>query len=233
MTQAQVALRTKKTSRSSDADGGSQTLARGLRALEIIGTWETPLGVVDLAQRLGIHRSMAYRLVKTLEQFGFVERQVSGALVLGTKMATLARGVAKGLQTAAAPELTALAEELEMTAFLVVYDGESAVTLSSAEPQNVETTLGKKPGSRHAIGQGAPGKVIRSLLDPATFPTRDYETSQNEVIPGIASIAVPLKLSGGQPAALAVLYLPHEVDVERVVRLLQSAARRIAASAGS
>lgn len=216
-----------------ESDGGSQTLARGLRALEVIGTWDSPRGVVDLAERLEIHRSMAYRLVKTLEQFGFVERLASGGLVLGTKMATLARGVAKDLQTAAAPELTALAEELEMTAFLVVYDGESAVTLSSAEPQNVETTLGKKPGSRHAIGQGAPGKVIRSVLDPAGYPVRDYEISQNEVIPGIASIAVPLGLSGGQPAALAVLYLPHDVDTDRVVRLLQASARRIAAAAGS
>ena len=47
------------------ADGGSQTLARGLLALEIVGSATAPIGVAALAQQLKIHRSMAYRLVKT------------------------------------------------------------------------------------------------------------------------------------------------------------------------
>lgn len=209
-------------------DAGSQTLSRGLSALDLIGQSAEPLSVAGLAQELGIHRSMAYRLVKTLEQHGFVEKTDAGALLLGARLATLARGVAKDLQSAAAPELAAIAEQLEMTAFLVTYDGESAVTLSSAEPQNVETTLGKKPGSRHAVGQGAPGKVIRSQLDPDGYPPRSFEESENEVIPGIASIAVPLIIRGSQPAALAVLYLPHNVDKTEIARVLSTAAQRIA-----
>lgn len=212
-------------------DAGSQTLSRGLSALELIGAADSPLTVAALAQELGIHRSMAYRLVKTLEQHGFIEKTDAGALALGARLATLARGVAKDLLSAAAPELAAIAEELEMTAFLVTYDGESAVTLSSAEPQNVETTLGKKPGSRHAIGQGAPGKVIRSLLQPAEYPVKPFEDSENEVIPGIASVAVPLMIPGSQPAALAVLYLPRKVDKPEIARVLSAAAQRIAATA--
>jgi DNA-binding IclR family transcriptional regulator len=175
---------------------------------------------------------MAYRLVKTLEQSGFVERAADGGLVLGGKMAILARGVAKDLRSAAAPELAAIAEALEMTAFLVTYDGEFAVTLSSAEPKNLETTLGKKPGSRHAIGQGAPGKVIQSLLNPKKFPLQPFEVSQNEVIQGIASIAVPLHLGSGQPAAIAVLYLPQVVNAKKVAKVLAAAASRITAAMG-
>lgn len=214
-------------------EGGSQTLARGLAALEIIGTVSTPISVAALSQRLGIHRSMGYRLVKTLEQSGFVARDPGGGFIPGTKLAILARGVARDLLSAAGPELMAVAQQLEMTAFLVAYDGESAVTLSSAEPRNLETTLGKKPGSRHAVGQGAPGKVIQSLLNPQRFPLKPFEVSQNEVIQGIVSIAVPLHLASGQPAAIAVLYLPHEVDEVAVAGVLIQAADRICAVMGA
>ena len=219
-------------SREPKADGGSQTLARGLTALEIIGSVPEPISVAALSQQLNIHRSMGYRLVKTLEQSGFVERDVSGGLIVGSKLAILARGVAKDLRSAAAPELAAIAEALEMTAFLVAYDGEFAVTLSSAEPKNLETTLGKKPGSRHAVGQGAPGKVIQSLLKPKKFPPQAFEVSENEVIHGIASIAVPLHLSSGQPAAIAVLYIPHKVNEAKVAKALTAAANRICAVMG-
>ena len=224
--------RTVKPTPTLKVEGGSQTLARGLRALEIIGVTEPPISVAALSQQLDIHRSMGYRLVKTLEQSGFVARDAQGGLIMGTKLAVLARGVAKDLLSIAEPELAAIAEQLEMTAFIVTYDGEFAVTLSSAEPKNLETTLGKKPGSRHAIGQGAPGKVIQSMLKPKKFPPQAFEVSENEVIQGIASIAVPLHLRSGQPAAIAVLYLPHDVKVAQVVKVLTSAANRIAAAMG-
>jgi DNA-binding IclR family transcriptional regulator len=213
-------------------DGGSQTLSRGLTALELIGAADAPVSVADLCAQLGIHRSMAYRLVKTLEQRGFVYRDASGGLVLGTKIATLARSVAKGLQEAAAPELAAIAAELEMTAMLVTFDGESAVTLSTAEPQKAGTTVARKPGSRHSIDRGAPGRVLRSQVDPATYPPRDFEFSQDEVLPGVAAVAVPLVIAGYQPVALAVLYFPREVDVAHIASVLMASAERIGSVVG-
>lgn len=221
-----------KHSKPSTTDAGSQTLARGLTALELIGTSADPLSVATLSQQLMIHRSMGYRLVKTLEQFGFVERHAGGGLSLGPKLATLARRVSKDLLSAATPELADVAERLAMTTFLVTYDGESVVTLCSAEPKNLETTLVKKPGSRHAVGQGAPGKVIQSLLKPKRFPPQPFEVSENEVIQGIASIAVPLHLASGQPAALAVVHFPRAVNAKKVAKVLAEAAERIATSMG-
>lgn len=214
------------------AEAGSQTLTRGLAALEIIGAAENPVGVMELATQLGIHRSMVYRLVKSLEQRGFVEKAPNGGLRLGIKLATLARGVARNFQESAAPVLAQLAEELEMTAFLVVYDGDAAVTLRSAEPLHAQTTVAKKPGTRHSINLGAPGHVIRSQVNPTQYPAQPYEYSQDEVLPGIASIAVPLVVAGEPPAALAVLYLPHEVDREHIAAALTAAAQRIALTAG-
>ena len=213
-------------------DAGSQTLARGLTALEVIGSAESPMSVAQLCRELGIHRSMAYRLVKTLEQFGYVDRDAAGGLTLGAKISTLARGVAKTLQEAASPELAALATRLEMTAFLAVLDGDDVVTLSSAEPPNAETTIAKRPGSRHSMDKGAPGKVVRSQVNPTEFPPGPYELSQDEVIPGVASIAVPLEIAGSQPAALAVIYLPQQVNRDEIVKELTAAAKRIRLSVG-
>jgi DNA-binding IclR family transcriptional regulator len=52
------------------------------------------------------------------------------------------------------------------------------------------------------------------------------------VIHGIASIAVPLHLSSGQPAAIAVLYIPHKVNQAKVAKALSAAANRICAVMG-
>lgn len=209
------------------AEAGSQTLARGLTVLTLIGEAETPLSVAEIAERIGIHRSMVYRLVRTLEELGFVTRTAVGALEIGARVMALTRGVARDLRAAAAPELTRLANELGMTAFLVTYDGAEAVTLVSVEPDRADATIGQRPGSRHAIDRGAPGRVVRSQLDPVGFPPARYETSHDEVFVGLSSVAVPLVTAGGSPASLAVIYLTHEVDVAHVADRLESAARRI------
>jgi DNA-binding IclR family transcriptional regulator len=213
---------------STGADAGSQTLARGLRALALIGESEAPVTVPAIAAELGIHRSMAYRLVRTLEQSGFVERTPTGALVVGARLAGIARNVARDLQSVAFPELLSAAAELGLTTFLVVYDGEAAVTLISAEPPRANASVGQRPGTRHAVERGAPGRSIRSQLDPAGFPPTRYEISHNEVVEGVTAIAVPLAISGRRPASISALYpSSRAVDPEQVAGRLETVALRI------
>ena len=104
----------------------SQTLSRGVRMLEILAEAAGPLSIADLAAQLGVHRSIAYRILRTLEDHRMVVRDAAGAVTLGPQLAALARGVSRDLQAAALPELTAVASDLSMTAFLVVLDGTSA-----------------------------------------------------------------------------------------------------------
>ncbi|MBM7769731.1 MULTISPECIES: IclR family transcriptional regulator [Glutamicibacter] len=217
---------------SKTTEGGSQTLGRGLEALTLIGESAAPLSVSELAGLLGVHRSMAYRLVKTFEQYGFVERNPAGELELGARLGALARNVAKSLQAAAAPHLATVSDELQMTALLVVFDGEAAVTLSTAEPRLADATVAQRPGTRHPIDNGAPGRVIRSMLNPEEYPAKEFEFSHDEVIPGLTSIAVPLLLPQGKPAAIAVIYPPLERDRNRIAHVLAAASARISASLG-
>lgn len=210
-------------------EGGSQTLSRGLTALSLIANEPNPMSVSTLAGRLGIHRSMAYRLVATLEQHGLVSRDPVGNLELGLNLVTLARGVAKNLQSISEQELAAVADELHMTAFVSVLDGDEAVTLNSVVPRAADITVAHRPGSRHSIHAGAPGRVIRSQRDAVAFPPLAYESSHDEVLPGLASIAVPLRLNGHGPAAVAVVFPPQSIDEPRIVEALSAAARRIEA----
>lgn len=232
------------TTKATPPPPGSQTLARGLRALEILGDAPHPISIARLAEELGVHRSNAYRLLRTLEEHRFALRDDAGLIRLGPRMAALARGVAPGLTTSAAPELTRLAQQTGMTAFLTVLDGEDIITLSAVEPVGVAAAIVRRPGDRHAWNVGAPGHAIESSLGPAerlallssSEPTaesvvaaeRGYALSESEVIDGVTSIAVPLRVGGEAPAAIAVVHFKVPDQLTEVVAALHQTAERVA-----
>jgi DNA-binding IclR family transcriptional regulator len=225
----------------------SQTLSRGIRVLEILADSPTPRPLLQLATELGVHRSVAYRLVRTLEDHRLVSRSESGAFQLGPGLAALARAVAADLQGAARPELETLANELGMTAFVAVLDHDDVITIASAEPVGRRATVAQRPGSRHSLIQGAPGIVIQSMLTaselkqianaaprPEAHAAREagFASSHDEVIDGLSSIAVPLPLPGHPRAALAAVYLTTEVDPVGIAAKLTKSARAIASRLG-
>lgn len=203
-----------------------QTLSRGLTALEVLADADTALSIRELAARLGLHRSITYRIVRTLEEHRLVTRDAAGDLNLGASLASLARNVSRDLRTAALPELTLLANELGMTAFLAVLDHDDAVTLVSVEPRAVVAAVAQRPGIRHPLDRGAPGRAVRRLVREGAWAL-PYETSHDEVIQGLSSIAVPLDLPGQPPAAIAVVYLTGPAEVPAIAGRLARAAGAI------
>jgi DNA-binding IclR family transcriptional regulator len=79
----------------------AQTLDRGLAALELVALADAPLAVDEVAAGLGLHRSIAYRLLRTLEDRRLVERDGRGRYVPGVRLAVLARSAATPLRDAA------------------------------------------------------------------------------------------------------------------------------------
>ncbi|GGR89188.1 hypothetical protein GCM10010269_30360 [Streptomyces humidus] len=49
-----------------------QTLDRGLRLLEVIALSDVPLTLAELSQQMGLHRSIVYRLLRTLQDHHLV-----------------------------------------------------------------------------------------------------------------------------------------------------------------
>jgi DNA-binding IclR family transcriptional regulator len=222
-----------------EGDGGaalSQTLDRGLRVLEVLSAAPRPLSVVEIAAAIGLHRSVAYRLVRTLEQHRLVERDTAGGYAPGVGLAALARSVRRTLQAAALPELTALANALRMTAFVVVRDGAEAVTIASVEPRAAAAHVAYQPGTRHAVDRGAPGLALLMPDAPAAGDRdalrrareRGWAQSDSEVIAGLRSVAVPvLGADARAAAALAVVFVEFPAPPASLAAELAAAATRI------
>ncbi|MEV7604806.1 helix-turn-helix domain-containing protein [Paenarthrobacter sp. NPDC089322] len=221
----------------------SQTLSRGIRALEILAEAERPLSIAELSEAMGVHRSVAYRILRTLEDHSLLFRDDSGRVQPGPGLAVLARGVSRNLQTAALPELTQLANTLHMTTFVAVWDHQECITLVTVEPRHSGAALAQHPGTRHPISTGAPGIAIQSTMTEdrwhqvgAGIPYRPeahearrvgYATSHDEVIAGLSSLAAPIHVPGGRPAAIAVVYIRLDQDPDAVGKALVASAARI------
>ena len=67
----------------------SQTLHRGLALLEMIA--ETPLSLPDVVRLSGLHRSVVYRLLRTLEDHRLIERGADDPYRGGLGLVGLAR----------------------------------------------------------------------------------------------------------------------------------------------
>lgn len=221
----------------------SQTLSRGVRALEVLAEAESALSIDEVARRLGVHRSIAYRMVRTLEDHRLIARDPAGRCLPGPGLAILAHSVARDLQSVALPELAALAEELRMTSFVAVHDHDECVTLSSVEPRRASAAVAQRPGSRHALEHGAPGIALLTMLGEAgrddgvreqveLARSKGYATSHDEVISGLSSVAVPIPSRGLTEAALGVVYVGTGYTVPELASRLGTAANTIGAQVG-
>ncbi|WP_046472491.1 IclR family transcriptional regulator [Allosalinactinospora lopnorensis] len=192
----------------------SQTLDRGIRALEALREKAGPMSIAELARALDVHRSIAYRILRTLEDHRLVARTREGSYELGLGLPVLARGVSHGLQSAALPVLSALADETGMTSFLVIPSGDEAITLATVEPRQSVAHLAYAPGVRHPLDRGAPGLAVLAALPPREGERPEVQEvreqgwaySRSEVLPGMSSVAAPVA-SATEVASVAVVYL--------------------------
>lgn len=228
----------------------SATLSRGLQMLEVIAAAETPLTIAELSSRLELHRSVAYRLLRTLEMHHLVRRDAAGKIHTAAGLTVLARSVQGDLQAVALPVLRRIADELEMSCFVAVAEGADCYTLVTVEPTRSHVVT-QHPGTRHHLDRGAPGLAVMAGLTPAERAQtgieltervksavaqaveQGYANSADDVIAGVASVAVPLIIPGQIPAALAVVYPKAEVNTGALGELLQKGAREIAGLLGA
>ncbi|MER5438742.1 helix-turn-helix domain-containing protein [Streptomyces sp. NPDC002790] len=182
---------------------GSQTLSRGLLALELVAGQPQGLAVQDVAERLGVHRTIAYRTLVTLAEHHLVVRASDGRYRAGSGTVTLARGYAAGVREAALPVLRRTADELGATVALIAAEGDEAVAVAVVEPLSVDYHLSYRVGSRHPVGVGAAGLALAALRlsaraeSPEVTQARDqgYAQTFGQIEPGAYGVAVPLYLA--------------------------------------
>ena len=215
---------------------GTQTLARGLRALELVAVAPDGLTVQELADQLGLHRSIASRLLATLAEFKLVIRGGDGRYRVGSGLAALASGIHSTIRVTAEPVLRQLAEQLGATITLLVAEGDEAVALSVVTPAQTPYHLIFRTGGRHPIDRAAGGVALLAAM-PArpgeaarVTQAREhgYAESFGEVEPGAYGVAVPLPLAPGMPAACINLITHRQELAARAAPALITAANRLA-----
>lgn len=237
----------------SDTAGGSLslTLSRGIEMLELVCAADAAPTIGQVAQRLGVHRSAAYRLLRTLEAHYLLRRDDAGKIHAAAGLTNLARGVENSLQSVGLPVMTKIADELEMSCFIAVAQGADCFTLVTVEA-TTSHALTQHPGTRHHLDRGAPGMALLSGLTPQQRTEIEglelsnkahtdleralhdgYASSFDEVIPGVGSVAVPLMAAGQLPAALAVVYPRQQLDEAYIATTLQHGVETILAKLGS
>lgn len=150
-----------------------QSLARGLQILELMWHAGRSVGVTELAQALGIDKSSASRLVKTLVQYGYLQPdKASRRYVPGDRLYQIGWELVNRMpvREKARPYLYRLVVETDECAHTAVYSEGKALVIDDVE---VESSLRVVGGTGRLIPLHCTA-VGKSLLAFADLPLPTY-----------------------------------------------------------
>ncbi|MFE3838783.1 IclR family transcriptional regulator [Pseudogemmobacter sonorensis] len=187
-----------------------------LNLLELV-TFDCPRTTAQLAEAAAINRTVAHRLLNTLNERGYVSRDgkvfIPGPML--RRMALVADQC--GIPLIARPVLAQLSAELGESIVMHRIDGDDAVVVEQAISEAEVVRVQHREGARHPLPMGASGRallafqpeaVIKRHLGRAEDPvelgrllaaTREsgIARSKNELQRGVAGLAVPLHEPAG------------------------------------
>ena len=145
---------------------GSQTLARGLTVLQAVATSGVGLTVQEVADHVGVHRTIAYRLLSTLAQFRLVAKGEDGRYRSAAGLAVLGASFDNNVRQLSLPTLRALADDLGTTVSLLIAEGDQQVAVAVIVPSRVSYQLSFHEGSRYPLDRGAAGIALLATMPP-------------------------------------------------------------------
>jgi IclR family pca regulon transcriptional regulator len=148
-----------------------QSLARGLRILSLLGEAQEPLSVTEIVDHVGLNRATVWRLLKTLENLGYVgvkSRRYSlraRVLELGYNYLTQL-----GMSELVAGPLDDLSHKLAEPASISILDGDHIVYVARSRSSRIMTvSLGI--GARLPVWNTSMGRVLMSSLEDTDIRT--------------------------------------------------------------
>lgn len=211
----------------------SKTADQALALLSAVSEHQ-PVTATELCRRLSMNRTIAYRLLSTLRQRGFV-RRIGEEYALGPAALHIAQRVEPSLREAALPVMRRLCGEIGETVVLQVVDGDQVVILAQVIASHHVVRVEQNLIARHSLHSGASGRLllayeperlVRKLLSPLPNAAEisaglerirraRYAESHDELQWGVHAAAAPVFSAAGKAvAALTVL-----VPVNRAERL--------------
>ena len=210
-----------------------EALARGLDVLAGFGPVHRAMSLTEVADAAGLARPTARRLLLTLEELGFVRSTAAGfeltPKVLDLGMAYVG---SLGLWDVARPHLVALVERTGESSSMAQLDGSDIVYVARVSVPKI-IALRVEIGTRFPAAQTSQGKVLLAALSPAELEAvlavpsrsglppyigrspeqlrdeltevraRGWALADEELAPGVRSIAVPVRDRDGAVRAAA------------------------------
>ena len=119
----------------------------------------SPTGMTaqQVADHVGVHRTIAYRLLSTLAQHRFVVKGEDGRYRPAAALAVLGASFDNNLRQLSVPTLRTLADDLGATVSLLVAEGDQQVAIAVIVPTLVFYQLSFHEGSRYPLERGVGG----------------------------------------------------------------------------
>jgi DNA-binding IclR family transcriptional regulator len=215
---------------------GSQTLARGLTALQLVADSPNGLTMQQLADQLGVHRTIAYRLLSTLTKFRLVAKGEDGRYRPAAGLAVLGASFDRNVRQVSLPILRALADDLSTTVSLLIAEGDQQVAVAVIVPSHVAYQLSFHEGSRYPLDRGAAGIALLANMPPRpgerelVTKTREsgWVITYGEIEPNTYGLAVPVTRPAPSPPTCINLISHREDVVMRGKEAVITAAKQLA-----
>jgi IclR family transcriptional regulator, pca regulon regulatory protein len=170
----------------------SQSLERGLAILTCFTPQRPVMGIVDIADELGMSRSTTHRYMITLLELGYLEQGGSRKYRLGLRVTDLGMSAlnSMSLREYARPDLEELRQETRFTVNLAILDGSEILYVDrvrGSRPGQSKIDFDLHVGSRLPASCTALGKLLLAYL-----PDAEQE-----------ALIASLKLAKGGPNAIA------------------------------
>jgi DNA-binding IclR family transcriptional regulator len=141
-----------------------QVIDRMSSLLDAVARYPEPVSLKILAAETGLHSSTAFRILNSLADNGFLERDAGGKYQLGRKLLRLGSRVhaQADLRQIAQPVMAQLRDELGETINLTVREGDEVVYVEKATPNRM-MHVQQLVGSRAPLHVTAVGKLMLAM----------------------------------------------------------------------
>lgn len=148
---------------------GPSPVATAMAVLRCFSPDRPVLGVVEIAEEIGLHKSSVSRMMSTLEAEDLVEQDpISKKYRLGLGLLSVAGSLLAHLDVrrAAVPVLTALSAETGETSSLMLWDGNASVTVEQV-PSSHPVKHSSELGTRYSTVESSSVRIFLATMDEA------------------------------------------------------------------
>lgn len=141
----------------------NQSILRALEILELFSKENSLLGLRELSEGTGLHKSTVHRLVSTLASRGWLIRNAEGKYRPGIRLLTIAQLINENITsvTEVRPILKKLAEITGELTLLSMWDGENVICVDKVDSRSQQSLqVTSAIGRTHPLHAGATGLAV-------------------------------------------------------------------------